>query len=136
MKLKICGLTFALLSYIPLLFPVYKVRTAGETGYDLIIRGFNLAEFSVWGGLLMIIPIILFALAYCGIGNRHKSIALMGICIFGVITVCYAGVPAKEWVKNAAEGYVRYRPYHIIGFVCMLASMACTFADCNRSTDK
>lgn len=135
MKLKIGSYIFALLSYVPLLLPMYKIRTDGETGYDLILRGFNLAEFSVWGGLFLIIPIILCAIAYCNIKNSHKSIALMGICIFGVIALYCAGAPAQEWVKTAASGYVPYRPYHIIAFAGMLASMVCTFADCNRNTE-
>lgn len=135
MKLKISGLVCGLLSYASLLLPIYTTKMDGEGGSDLIIRGFNLAEFSVWGNLLMAIPIVLFAITYCKVKNKWKNIMFIGTYIFGVITLYYASVAADTWIRDIATGFVICRPYQLIYFLALLVSMGFLFVHFNDDPD-
>ena len=132
MKLKCLGGLFGILSYVSLLAPIYSTRIDGKEGYELILRGFNLAEFSVWGCLLFSIPVLTFAITYSKISNTWKSMMLIALYILSIIVFYNASIAADTWVREIATGFVMCRPYQIISFACMFASMVCTYVFCNR----
>lgn len=131
MKLKFFSGLFGVLSYASLFAPIYSTRIDGEAGDELVLRGFNLAEFSVWGCLLFSIPVLIFAITYSKISNAWKSMMLMALYIFSIIVFYNASIAADTWVREIAIGFVLCRPYQIISFVCIFASMICSFVFCN-----
>lgn len=135
MKLKIFGGLFGMLSYAALFAPIYSTRIDGEDGYELVLRGFNLAEFSVWGCLIFSIPILVFAISYSKINKTWKSIMLMALYLFSIVIFYNAGVAADTWVREIATGFVLHRPYQIMSFACMFASMMCLFIRAIKDID-
>ena len=133
MKLKCLSGLFGMLSYASLFAPIYSTRIDGEEGYELIVRGLNLAEFSEWGCLLFSITVLIFAISYSNISKALKSMLLMALYIFSIIVFYNASIAADSWVREIATGFVLCRPYQIISFVCMFASMVCSFVDCNTN---
>ena len=133
MKLKCLSGLFGMLSYASLFAPIYSTRIDGEEGYELIVRGLNLAEFSEWGCLLFSITVLIFAISYSNISKAWKSMLLMALYIFSIIVFYNASIAADSWVREIATGFVLCRPYQIISFVCMFASMVCSFVDCNTN---
>lgn len=133
MKQKFFGGLFGMLSYASLFAPIYSTRIDGEEGYELMVRGFNLAEFSVWGCLLFSIPVLIFAISYSNISKVWKSMLLMALYIFSIIVFYNASIAADTWVREIATGFVLCRPYQIISFISMFASMVCSFIDCNTN---
>ncbi len=135
MRLKIVGIAINLLSYIPLLLPIYKTKIDGAAEYDMIIRGFNFAEFSLWGNLILSIPIVVLAIAFCKIKNRWKNIILISVYVFSVVVLYYASIAADTWIRNIATGFVFCRPCQIIYLLSLLVSMGCLFVHFNRHPD-
>lgn len=135
MKLKCLGGLFGILSYVSLFAPIYSTRIDGKEGYELIIRGFNLAEFSVWGCLLFSIPVLIIAITYSKLNKSWKSMILMALYIFSIIAFYNASIAADTWVREIATGFVMCRPYQIISFACMFASMICSYVLCNGNRE-
>lgn len=133
MKLKFFSGLLGMSSYISLFAPIYITRIDGKESYELIIRGFNFAEFSVWGCLLFSIPVLIFAITYSKINKSWKSIMLIALYLFSIIAFYNASIAADTWVRDIATGFVLCRPYQIISFICMFASMVCSFVDCNTN---
>lgn len=135
MKLKFFSGLFGVLSYASLFAPIYSTRIDGEAGYELVLRGFNLAEFSVWGCLLFSIPVLIFAITYSKISNTWKSMMLIALYIFSIIVFYNASIAADVWVREIATGFVMCRPYQIISFASMFASMVCSYVFCNGNRE-
>lgn len=135
MKLKISSIVFILLSYGALACPIYKTAIDGSESYDLIIRGLNFAEFSLWGCLMLVIPIVLIALTYCNIKNRWKSVVLVAIYILNTIVIYNASIAADKWIRDVATGFVLCRPYQLLYAISLLVSMVCLFVHLYKDPD-
>lgn len=132
MKLKRFSVLFNLLSYISLILPIYSTTIDGEEGCELIIKGYNLAEFSVWGNLIFAIPIIILAITYSKQDDKIKNFLLVAMHLFSIVVFYNASKAADIWIRGVADGFVLCRPYQMISFMFVLVSMICSFMSINR----
>ena len=135
MKFKRFSVLFILLSYISLILPIYRTTIDGEEGCELIIKGYNLVEFSVWGNLIFAIPIIILAITYSRQDGKIKNLLLVAMHLFSIVVFYNASKSADIWIRGVADGFVLCRPYQMISFIFVFASMVCSFMYINRDTD-
>lgn len=103
-----------ILAVASLYFPVFKTYVEGElVSGDIIIRGFNMAEFSPFGSCLIAIPIVLIGLLFGKIRREIKMLSLFVIYIFNVFSAFYACYYAKQWIDDVATGFVQMKGYII-----------------------
>ena len=134
MKIKRVCLLLNLVSYIPLILPIYSTMVDGKEGYELIIRGYNLVEFSVWGSLVFAIPVIVLAITYSNQDCRIKNLLLLATYLLSIAGFYNASIAADKWIRDVANGFVLCRPYQMISFVFMFASMICSFVYINKES--
>ena len=132
MKIKTVCLLLNLISYIPLILPIYSTMVDGKEGYELIIRGYNLVEFSSWGSLMFAIPVIVLAITYSNQDCRIKNLLLLATYLLSIVGFYNASIAADKWIRDVANGFVLCRPYQMISFVFMFASMVCSFVYINK----
>lgn len=135
MKFKRFSVLFILLSYISLILPIYRTIIDGEEGCELIIKGYNLVEFSVWGNLIFAIPIIILAITYSRQDGKIKNLLLVAMHLFSIVVFYNASKSADIWIRGVADGFVLCRPYQMISFIFVFASMVCSFMYINRDAD-
>ena len=135
MKFKRFSVLFILLSYISLILPIYRTTIDGEEGCELIIKGYNLAEFSVWGNLIFAIPIIILAITYSRQDGKIKNLLLVAMYLFSIVVFYNASKSADIWIRGVADGFVLCRPYQIISFIFVFASIICSFMYIYRDAD-
>jgi len=135
MKFKRFSVLFNVLSYISLILPIYRTTIDGEGGCELIIKGYNLVEFSVWGSLIFAFPIIILAITYSRQDNKIKNLLLVAMYLFSIVVFYNASKAADIWIRGVADGFVLCRPYQMISFIFVFASMICSFMFINGDTD-
>jgi hypothetical protein len=104
----------------------------GKEGYELIIRGYNLVEFSSCGSLVFAIPVIVLAITYSNQDCRIKNLLLLATYLLSIVGFYNASIAADKWIRDVANGFVLCRPYQMISFVFMFASMVCSFVYINK----
>ena len=132
MNIKKTCLLLNLISYISLILPVYSTMVDSKEGYELIIRGYNLVEFSVWGSLVLAIPVIVLAITYSNQDCSIKNLLLLATYLLSIAGFYNASIAADKWIRDVANGFVLCRPYQMISFVFMFASMICSFVYINK----
>lgn len=113
-KVTIPILACLMLAIVSLYFPVFRTYVEGElVSGDIIICGFNMAEFSPFGSCLITIPIVLIGLLFGKIRREIKILSLFVIYIFNVFSAFYACYYAKRWIDDIATGFVQMKGYII-----------------------
>ena len=59
---KISAVIFCVLALLSLLLPFYSTYLDGGESYNMAVRGYNASEFSVWGGMIIVLPITLIGI--------------------------------------------------------------------------
>lgn len=132
MNFKKFSFLLNLLSYAPLLLPIYATSIDSGEAYELIIKGYNLAEFSVWGSIIFAIPIIIIAITYSSIDNKIKNLLLIAVYLLAIVGFYNASIAADKWIQGVADGFVLCRPYQMISFLFVFVSMICSFVYINK----
>ena len=91
-----------------LLLPIFMVSVDGT---EYVVRGLNLPEFSVWGCIVLMIPLIILALLYSHMTITQKSVGIIGIQCANLIGVHSSLYGAKEWVEEISSHYASPEPY-------------------------
>lgn len=135
MNYKSVGTIFNLASYIPLALPMFTAKVGSEEWFNAVIRGFNLVEFSSWGSLLVTMPIVLLAITYSKIKNKYKSLILIPFYMLNTVMVYNSTMAADKWIRDAAEGYVRFRPYIVLYLLAVFSALVCLYIHCRKYPD-
>ena len=135
MNYKRAGTIFNLVSYIPIAMPMYTGKVGTEESFNAVIRGFNFAEFSPWGSLLVTMPKILLAITYSKIKNKYKSLILIPFYMLNTVMVYNSTMAADKWIRDAAEGYVRFRPYIVLYLLAVFSALVCQYIHCRKYPD-
>ena len=127
---KIAGTIFGGLSILSLALPVYNTYVEGGESMDLTISGYNLAEFSVWGIFVLLIPLIFIVLMHSSIRDTLKSIFCVLMYSLGMISINSSVRAAREWIAGIATGEVYLYSGIIIYTVLLFASAVCYYLSC------
>ena len=80
--------------------PLMRAYSPGElVSGDIIIRGFNLMEFSAWGVLPVLIPALLAALTCCQLDKQTKFKLWFGLTMLYAVGFVSSWTSAAEWLR-------------------------------------
>ena len=125
MKYKIMGMVFNFLSYIPFVLPVYKARVGVVESFEAVIRGFNLCEFSLWGSLLVFMPIIFYTISYLKIQHGLKNLSLILLYVINAVVVHFSTLAAHSWINENASGLIQSGPFMLFYLFSMFLGLVC-----------
>lgn len=128
---KWSGTLFALFTLISLAFPAYSTSADGT----ILLRGINFTEFSPWGNLVVLIPLIILGIMFSNLGYKAKLVLNMLLCAFGAVSIHNANVAARVWIYEQATGFVRTYGTHIVYGILLLCSCLCFYFYCNKKRD-
>ena len=100
--------------------PLMSVYSGGTESCTLIVRGFNLMEFSAWGVIPLIAPLVITIIV---LGRQTRIVKETEILIlFMVNTVSYVHSfnAAKAWLYDVGDSFVTCYPWAMLlplGFV-------------------
>lgn len=75
---KLLGIIFAVLTLLSLTAPLYKTNFTDGESMTLLLHGFDLYEFSAWGVVTALIPLLLIGIMFTKFSDKIKSALIMG----------------------------------------------------------
>ena len=133
---KYGGIVLAILSVLSLGLPLFSTTLAtGEAG-RLVVRGYNLVEFSPWGGVAVMVPMVLLGLALSKLNRHVKTMGLLGLCVLTGFALCGAVTAAQTWVRSAADGFVKPHMCHWIYALLLFFATLCFYVENNGNWEE
>ena len=123
---KIIGIIFAVLAAVSLAFPIYETTFTDGESMTLLLRGYDLYEFSAWGVVTILIPLLIVGIMLAKFDDRIKSALIMGTFIFGNVSVHSAKNAMREWIYGEATDMV----YPFTGLFFYVVFLFCSSAFC------
>ena len=130
---KYSGIAFALLSLLSLSLPVFSTRITDGEACDLVVKGYNLVEFSPWGGIVLLAPLLLLGLMLSKLKNTTRTIGLIILFALNGVALCASTSSAYKWMCDVSAGFVEPHMYHVIYALLLFVAMVCFFVWCNCS---
>ena len=130
---KYSGIAFALLSLLSLSLPVYSTRITDGEACELVVKGYNFIEFSPWGGIVLLAPLVLLGLMLSKLRNTTKTAGLIILFALNGVALCASTSAAYKWMCDVSAGFVEPHMYHVIYALLLFVAMLCLFVWCNCS---
>jgi uncharacterized membrane protein len=130
---KYSGIAFALLSLLSLSLPVFSTRITDGEACGLVVKGYNLVEFSPWGGIVLLAPLVLLGLMLSKLKNTTKTVGLIILFALNGVALCASTSAAYKWMYDVSTEFVEPHMYHVIYAFLLFVAMVCFFAWCNCS---
>ena len=140
---KYFSMVLSVFSLITLWFPVFSARITDGESWNMVVRGYNLAEFSPWGSIVVLMPLVLMArivlltpivlilLVLSKLGNSLKTISLFTLCLIDGFALCDSLSKSYSWMTENTTGHVTVHGYQLIYAVLLLIAIIYLFIDCN-----
>ena len=125
-----------LLSLASLSLPIYSTYITDGEACDMVIKGYNLVEFSPWGGIVLLAPFVLLGLMLSKLKSSIKTIGLFGLLLLDGVALCGATSAAYSWITDIATGFVEPRMGHLIYATLLFLLMLCLWVSYNVLPDK
>lgn len=113
----------AILSFLLCLVPVVSVYLGGTESGTFVIRGFNLMEFSAWGVVPVIAPLLIPVILLGHQSKAAQEIELMALLVGNTVAYVHGFNAARAWIDEIDGRITIYHPCVIvlqIVFVFML----------------
>lgn len=131
-ELKTSGMVFTILTFISLLFPwVYAYYGEKFEKCDFTTTGFDMIEFSVWGVILILVPILVLGIMYGRLNEKEKTVSLLVLYLLGNISFYFAVSMGMDWLREASTGYIRLKGFALLYPIFLLGSMVMFYLYCN-----
>lgn len=128
---KYIGIVFALASLFSLGLPLFSTYITDGEAWNVVIHGYNLAEFSPWGSIVLISPIVLLGLMLSKLNDGVKTIELLTLFSFSGVALHYSTNAAYKWVEAEATGYIETHLNQLIYFLLLSAAMVLFYIELN-----
>ena len=129
--LKVIGVIFAAASILCLFLPIFSTRITEGEAWTMVIKGYNMTEFSPWGSVVLISPLIFIGLLFSKVKNSMKTFVLLILLLIDSYALSNAYSATYKWVLEAATGYVQPHPNHLLYTLALLISSVCIYMVCN-----
>ena len=130
---KHIGIVFALLSLLSLFLPMFSTRITDGEFCNLVVKGYSLVEFSPWGGIVVLAPLVLLGLMLSKLRNTAQTVGLIVLFALNGVALCASTSAAYKWMCDVSAGFVEPCMYHVIYALLLFAAMVCFFVWCNCS---
>ena len=82
-----------------------------KTGYDtILIRGFNLMEFSALGCVPVLAPPLLLFIIFSSLERKIKEVGIVVFLLLVAICYCHGFIEAREWLMDTSNTRIIYHP--------------------------
>lgn len=125
--LKFMSITLTLFSLASLSLPIYSTHITNGVACNLVIRGYNLVEFSSWGGIVVLAPLVLLGLMLSGLNNNIKTIGLLGLFILDGVALCCSTSAAYKWICEVSTTFVELHMNHLVYALLYFIAMICFY---------
>ena len=125
----------SLSALLSLSLPLYNTTLLDQESCYMVVKLFNLVEFSPWGGFVLLAPIALLGLMLSKLNNNIKTIGLLILFILTGVALCSSTSAAYEWICNLSTGFVQTHPNHLIYAALSFLSMFCFYIANNMNWD-
>lgn len=123
---KILGIFFAVLTALSMFFPIYKTTFTDGESMTLLLHGYDLYEFSGWGVLAMMVPILIIGIMFAKFDDKIRSALIMSMFVLGNVSVQNAKIAMQEWVySEATEMVYSYGGLIFYSFLLLCSSVFC-----------
>ena len=113
--------------------PLMSAYCGGDgESFTPVLRVINLAEFSAWGTVTVLSPIILAAIYYAELDRNAKTLSLIGIYMFSSVAYVEAVKRAHEWLDQVCTGFVEKYPAMILYPLVIFCVSVLIYADVRR----
>lgn len=123
---KWSAIVLSVAGYLTLLLPLAKVTE--RDGCTMIIRGFNMVEFSPWGSIVLSVPLIIIAILFSHMEKTHKTIGLISVQLLNSVGLYNSINKAYEWINSISPEYIHRETYPILYGALILISLICLYA--------
>ena len=130
---KYVGIMLSIVSLYSLSLPVYSTYITDGEACDMVIKGYNLVEFSPWGGIVLLTPLALLGLMLSKLKPAIKTIGLFGLLLLDGVALCGASISAYSWITGIATGFVEPCMGHLIYALLFVLATFCFWTSCNFS---
>lgn len=117
---KLITIILSLIALAISFFPFLTEYSGGEESCTLIIRGFNLMEFSALGVIPILAPLLIPVILYGNQGKAAKERTLILLLLGNMLCYVHSFNAAKAWLENVGDSLISYYPTTIIYPVCFI----------------
>lgn len=125
--IKHIATALAILSMGALSLPIFSTHVADGVALDLVIRGYNLVEFSPWGVIVLLTPPAMLGLMLSKLNNTVKTIGLLGLILLDGAALCGGVSAAYRWMYGVSGGSLESHVPCAALYVLLLGSAAVGF---------
>ncbi len=103
------------ISFLAAVIASTQTLISGKIEYDtLIVRGFNLMEFSSLGCVPILAPAILLFTIFGTQDETVKELSIIISLVLVAVCYCHSFITAREWLMGISEARVTYHPCAIL----------------------
>lgn len=126
--LSISGIILSVSALLSLVLPLFSFRIL-ET--EMIIRGYNVVEFSPWGSIVLVAPILLIGLMLSKLKYSFKTIGILSLLILDFFALSDAYSVSYTWALQETTNSVQPHAYHLFYALAFVLSGFCFYMECN-----
>ena len=118
---KFFGMIFAALTTLSLFLPIFKATFTDGESMTLLLRVYDLYEFSTWGLVAMLCPLVVAVFVLIKLDYKIKRLLVVCTCILGCVGAFEGFFAMSQWVYANATGSVEMLGgliYFMTFFVC------------------
>lgn len=133
--LRVIGVVLALFSLLCLSFPIFSTNLTDGESWHMVVRGYNMVEFSPWGSIVLIVPILFIGLMLSKLKYSFKTIGIFSLLMMDCFALSSAYSSTYKWVLQEATGYVHLHMNQFFYILALFLSCVCFYFECNYFTE-
>lgn len=95
--------------------PVMSARVGGTESYNLIMRGFNLIEFSPLASVCLFAPLLISGILLGGQSRAAQELELICLLVGNIACYSHSYNAARTWLEERSISLITYHP-NMLGY--------------------
>ncbi len=112
--------------------PIMSANSGGIESCTLIIRGYNLIEFSAWGIISVLSPIVVFAIVLGHQTTSGKETKLLLLGMASMVSYAHSVTAGREWLVSVGGSLIDYQVGMLLYPIGLLVLFAIAYELCGR----
>lgn len=125
------AIIFSLAALTTLILPLFSEYITGGESYNMVIKGYNLVEFSPLGSVVLISPILLIGLILSKLKNSFKTVGTMGLLLLDLLALSHSYSAAYNWIIAETGSHPQVHMNQLFYLLFLFAACLCFFVKCN-----
>lgn len=125
------GVIFSVVSLFSLGLPILSTNITDGEAWNMVVKGYNMIEFSPFGSLVLMTPVLLIGLMFSKIKNSVKTVGILTLLLLDSFAMNCAYLDTYKWVEEQTTSYIKPYQNQIISCSLLFLAMICFYVDCN-----